>query len=65
MQPDVSQLLVRWSAGDQAALQELMPAVYGELRRLGRSALRRERRESILQPTVLVHEAWLRMAGAQ
>ena len=60
---NVSQLLVRWSAGDQAALQELMPIVYGELRRLGRSALRREGRESILQPTALVHEVWLQMAG--
>ena len=65
MQPDVSQLLARWGAGDQAALQELMPIVYGELRRLGRSALRYEGRESILQPTALVHEAWLRMVGNQ
>jgi RNA polymerase sigma factor (TIGR02999 family) len=62
---DVSQLLVRWSAGDETALQELMPAVYAELRRLGRSTLRREARESILQPTALVHEAWIRMAGKQ
>ena len=63
MQADVSQLLVRWSAGDQAALQELIPVVYDELRRLGRSALRRGGYDSILQPTALVHEAWLRMAG--
>src|SRR6266540_2102727 len=61
MEGDISQLLVRWSAGDQAALQELMPIVYGELRRLSRSAIRRERDESILQPTALVHEAWLKM----
>jgi RNA polymerase sigma factor (TIGR02999 family) len=59
---DISQLLVRWSAGDQAALDELMPMVYAELRRLSRSAIRRERGESMLQPTALVHEAWLRMA---
>ena len=39
--------------------------VYGELRLLGRSALRRQGRESILQPTALVHEAWLQMAGNQ
>ena len=65
MQPDVSYLLVQWSAGDERALQELIPIVYGELRLLGRSALRRHGRESILQPTALVHEAWLRMAGAQ
>jgi RNA polymerase sigma factor (TIGR02999 family) len=42
-----------------------MPIVYGELRRLGRSALRREGRESILQPTALVHEVWLRLAGKE
>src|SRR5436190_23291681 len=65
MQPDVSHLLVQWSAGDERALQELIPIVYGELRLLGRSALRRQGRESVLQPTALVHEAWLRMAGAQ
>jgi RNA polymerase sigma factor (TIGR02999 family) len=63
VQADVTQLLVRWSAGDETALQELIPAVYAELRRLGRSALRRDGRESVLQPTALVHEAWLRMAG--
>jgi RNA polymerase sigma factor (TIGR02999 family) len=63
VQADVTQLLVRWSAGDETALQELIPAVYAELRRLGRSALRRDGRECILQPTALVHEAWLRMVG--
>jgi RNA polymerase sigma-70 factor (ECF subfamily) len=62
---DISQLLVRWSAGDESALQALTPMVYGELRRLGRSALRRGRADSILQPTVLVHEAWLRFSGKQ
>ncbi len=65
VQADVSQLLVRWSAGDQAALKELIPVVYGELRRLGRFALRRDGRESLLQPTALVHEVWLRMAGGK
>jgi RNA polymerase sigma-70 factor (ECF subfamily) len=63
MQPDVSHLLVRWSEGDDGALEELIPIVYANLRLLGRSALRRQGRESILQPTVLVHEAWLRIAG--
>jgi RNA polymerase sigma-70 factor (ECF subfamily) len=65
LQSDVSQLLLRWSAGEERALEELIPIVYGELRLLGRSALRRQGRESILQPTALVHEAWLRMAGKQ
>jgi RNA polymerase sigma factor (TIGR02999 family) len=63
VQADVSQLLVRWSAGDQGALEELTPIVYGELRRLGRSAVQRQGDESILQPTAVVHEAWLRMAA--
>src|SRR3989442_15651996 len=65
MPGEVSQLLVRWSGGDESALAKLMPIVYGELRRLGRSALRREARESILQPTALVHEVWLRLAGKE
>jgi len=63
VQIDISQLLVRWSGGDEGALQELIPAVYAELRRLGRSTLRRDSRESLLQPTALVHEAWMRIAG--
>jgi len=58
-------LLRRWSAGDQAALAELMPLVYGELRRLGRASLPRRRPQSVLQPTALVHEAWLRLAGKE
>ena len=65
MQGDVSELLVRWSGGDESALAELIPFVYGELRRLGRSALRRVGNDSILQPTVLVHEAWLKMADGR
>jgi RNA polymerase sigma factor (TIGR02999 family) len=65
VQNDVSQLLVRWSAGDQSALEDLLPAVYSELRRLSRSVMRREGSDSVLQPTALVHEAWLRMAGKQ
>ena len=65
MQGDVSELLVRWSGGDESALAELIPFVYGELRRLGHSALRRVGNDCILQPTVLVHEAWLKMAGGR
>jgi len=56
---------MRWSAGDQSALEFLAPLVYEELRRLGRSALRNGGPDSIVQPTVLVHEAWLRLAGNQ
>jgi RNA polymerase sigma factor (TIGR02999 family) len=65
MKPDISQLLVRWSAGEEGALNEITPLVYGELRRLAGSTLRRNAEESILQPTALVHEAWVRMAGDQ
>jgi RNA polymerase sigma factor (TIGR02999 family) len=59
--PTITQLLVEWSEGDQAALDQLMPLVYDELRRLARSYLRRERPDHTLQPTALVHEAYLRL----
>jgi RNA polymerase sigma-70 factor, ECF subfamily len=65
MPAGVTQLVVRWSAGDGAALHELMPIVYNELRRLARSAVRRDGRVSVLQPTALVHEVWLRLAGKE
>src|SRR5215471_13757834 len=61
--PDVTQLLVNWSHGDQAALEKLMPLVYGELRRLASAYLRRERSNHTLQSTALVHEAFLRMVS--
>jgi len=59
--PTITQLLVEWSEGDRAALDRLMPLVYGELRRLARSYLRRERPDHTLQPTALVHEAYMRL----
>ncbi len=59
----ITQLLVKWSNGDQAALDQLMPLVYDELRRLARSYLRRQRRDHTLQPTALVNEAYLRLIG--
>ena len=61
MPADVSDLLIRWSAGDEAALEPVIAAVYGELRRLARSTLRRQGTNSVLQPTELVHEVWLQM----
>jgi RNA polymerase sigma factor (TIGR02999 family) len=63
MQPPegVTQLLKDWSDGDQAALDRLMPLVYGELRRLANNYLRRERANHTLQPTALVNEAYLRL----
>jgi len=59
--PEVTQLLLAWSAGDEAALDRLMPLVYEELRRQARRHLRRERRDHSLQTTALVNEAYLRM----
>lgn len=59
----VSQLLVRWSDGDASALAELTPVVYNELRRLARSSLQRGPDQSVLQPTALVHEVWLRLVS--
>src|SRR2546421_549752 len=58
---NVTQLLVKWSKGDQKALDELMPLVYSELRRLASSYLRRERQNHTLQPTALVNEAYLKL----
>jgi len=63
MPGDVTQLLQRWREGDETALAALTPLVYGELLRLGSRALRQQRPESLLQPTALVHEAWLKLAG--
>lgn len=57
----VTQLLVRWGDGDQAALDELMPLVQRELHRLAKNYLRRERVNHTLQPTALVNEAYLKL----
>jgi len=57
----VTQLLVDWSKGDQKALDQLMPLVYSELRRLASNFLRREREGHTLQPTALVNEAYLKL----
>ena len=57
----VTQLLVEWSNGDQEALEQLTPLVYGELRRLAGRYLRKERPDHTLQATALVHEAYLRL----
>jgi RNA polymerase sigma factor (TIGR02999 family) len=60
-QADVTRLLVNWTNGDKKALEALMPLVYGELHRLAKRYLRRERSDHTLQSTALVHEAYLRM----
>ncbi len=58
---DVTQLLLDWCDGDQAALEQLMPLVYDELHRRAESYMRRERQDHTLQPTALVHEAFLQL----
>ena len=58
---DVTRLLVRWSEGEPQALDELLPLVYGELRRIAGRELRRERPDHTLAPTALVNELYLRL----
>jgi RNA polymerase sigma factor (TIGR02999 family) len=57
----VTRLLVEWSQGNSAALDKLFPVVYDDLRRRARRYLRSERSDHTLQPTALVHEAFLRL----
>jgi len=59
---NVTQLLQAWGSGDQAAFDQLAPIIYTELRRLARRYMARERPDHTLQPTALVHEAYMRLA---
>jgi RNA polymerase sigma factor (TIGR02999 family) len=61
----VSGLLRAWGKGDLEAREQLMPLVYGELRRRAAAYLRRERADHTLQPTALVNEAYLRLIGQE
>ena len=58
---DVTHLLRAWSGGDRAALEQLMPLVYDELRRMARHYMQREQPGNTLQATALVNEAFLRL----
>jgi RNA polymerase sigma-70 factor, ECF subfamily len=58
---EITQLLVQWARGNQQALGELTPLVYAELRQLAAGYLRHERPDHTLQPSALVHEAYLRL----
>ena len=58
---EVTLLLAEWAKGNQNALNELTPLVYSELRQLAAAYLRRERQGHTLQPTAVVHEAYLRL----
>src|SRR5258708_316600 len=58
---EVTLLLAKWAKGNQQALDDLTPLVYRELRQLAASYLRKERQGHTLQPTALVHEAYVRL----
>jgi RNA polymerase sigma factor (TIGR02999 family) len=60
-QDSVTQLLIQLTGGDRAVMEDLLPVVYDELRRLAANYLRRERPGHTLQPTALVHEAYMRL----
>ena len=61
---EVSRLLLAWREGDEQALARLIPLVYDELHALARRHLRDERPDHTLQTTALIHEAYLRLCGA-
>lgn len=63
MRGEVTELLQQVSDGRQAAADVLLPLIYDELRKIARSFMRREREDHTLEPTALVHEAYLRMLG--
>ena len=58
---DVTALLGDWTRGERGALDQLLPLVYAELRRVAARQLRNERNDHTLQPTALVHEAYIRL----
>jgi RNA polymerase sigma-70 factor (ECF subfamily) len=62
---EVTRLLVDWQRGDKEAVDQLMPLVYHELRKLAAGFLRNERRNHTLQPTALIHEAYVRMVSQE
>ena len=61
----VSHLLLRWSDGDNAALDQLMPLVYQELRRMASRYMGQQPTSHTLQTTALIHEAYLRLIGPE
>jgi RNA polymerase sigma factor (TIGR02999 family) len=58
---DVTQLLLKWSKGDQTALDDLIPLVYAELKRLARRYMGKERLDHTLQTSALINEAYLKL----
>lgn len=63
--PEITQLLIAWGNGDQTALDHLIPAVYGELRRIAGNFMRRQNPANTLQASALVNEAFVRLVDAQ
>jgi RNA polymerase sigma factor (TIGR02999 family) len=61
----LSLLLQRWSNGDSGAFEQLMPLVYGELRRMARRCMGQQPSSHTLQATALIHEAYLRLVGQE
>ena len=60
---EVTQLLIQWSEGNQTALDELMPIVYEELRRMAKQHMNRQDSGHTMQATELIHEAYVKLAG--
>lgn len=61
---EITQLLLKWRDGDERALEDLLPHVYSELRRMAGNFMRRQSEGHTLQPTALVNEAYLRLLGS-
>jgi len=62
--PEITQLLVAWGKGDETALDQLIPVVYGELRRIAGNFMRRQNQAHTLQASALVNEAFLRLVDS-
>lgn len=62
---DVTQILAAMNAGDEGAIERLLPVVYGELRKMARGLMGSENPNQTLQPTAVVHEVYLRLLGGE
>ena len=62
---EITQLLNNWGKGDELALEQLMPLVYDELRKMAKQYMQSQRSDHTLQPTALIHEMYLKLAGSQ
>lgn len=62
---DITRILLEWDRDPRAAMERLTPLVYDELRLLAASCLKRQRPDHTLQPTALVHEAYMKLAGQE